>query len=84
MKRFLLGAGWFAILWIGFMFLGGMVVGAMASTGTTDPAQAARLGSEAGAAFSAQYGGVVFLSALLIAAAGTLAGWLPGTAAEEG
>lgn len=83
MKRFLIGAGWFAIFWLGTSMLGGMVVGAMASAGTTDPSQAAQLGAEAGAAFGTQYGGLILIGSLAAAAVGTLAGLLPGTTAEE-
>ena len=84
MKRFMLGAGWCMLLWMGCMLLGGIVVGAVAGATVGDPSAAAQAGQDAGAAFAAKYGNLVLLASIALSVAGTVTGWLPGTKSEKG
>lgn len=79
MKRLLLGIGWFVLLWLGGMMVGGAVAGAIATSANPDPSRAVQTGTDAGARFAVQYGGLVQLGAIAVAAIGTLTGLLPGT-----
>jgi hypothetical protein len=79
MKRLLMGVVWFLALWLGTRILGGAVVGALAGrdSGTFDTGYQA--GNQASHLFNQRYGIWIFLAAFLVAAIGTLQGWLPGT-----
>jgi hypothetical protein len=79
MRRFLVGAGWCFLLWMGTTMLGGMLVGVVAVTATDDPNRAVQAASEAGNAFGLRYGNLVLLASIAVAIVGTLTGWLPGT-----
>jgi hypothetical protein len=79
MKRFLLGAGWFVVLWFGVNFIGGVVVGATAGTSAANAAESYQAGQAAGQAFAQSYGGLILLASIAVAAIGTFMGWLPGT-----
>jgi cytochrome c biogenesis factor len=83
MRRFLIGAGWCFLLWMGTTMLGGMVVGVIAVSATDDPARATQAASEAGNAFGLRYGNLVLLTSMAVATVGTLTGWLPGTRGEK-
>jgi hypothetical protein len=79
MKRFLVGAGWCLVFWMGAVMLGGMIVGAVAAAGSPDAETATRAGEVAGANFGARFGNAILLVSLGISTIGTLRGWLPGT-----
>jgi hypothetical protein len=83
MRRFLVGAGWCFLLWLGATMVGGMIVGVIAVSASDDPARAAQAASEAGSAFGLRYGNLVLLASIAIAAVGTVTGWLPGTRGEK-
>lgn len=83
MKRFLLGAGWSFVFWMGALIVGGAIVGAAAGSATTSAADGARAGEAAGEAFGEAYGGLLLLVSLAAGGVGTFMGWLPGTKPEN-
>jgi hypothetical protein len=83
MKRFLVGAGWCMVIWMGTVILGGIVIGAVAGFTIADPAAAAQAGEQAGAEFGSRWGNIILLAAIAISTVGTMGGWLPGTRPEE-
>lgn len=86
-RRVLVGAGWFLLLWLGSGMLIGGILGAMAGIETAPPhgtfydgVAAGRVaGEQAGIAFRRAWGGKLFLIALIVAVVGTWRGRLPGT-----
>ncbi|MBV1876374.1 MAG: hypothetical protein KUG79_01910 [Pseudomonadales bacterium] len=77
MKKFSFALLWFMVLSFSCLFLGGLIVGAIA--GNSDPANSTAAGAAAGQAFSEKYTGRIFLLTLVTVSIGTLNGWLPGT-----
>jgi len=76
MKRFVLGAGWFFIIWMGSRILTGFTIGAvMGYSGNAQFVQGTVL------YFIHRYG-VLYLLGIAISTIGTIAGWLPGTDRE--
>ena len=77
MKRFVMGAGWCFLIWMGSLIAVGMIIGAVA--GASGDAQ---LAQRTGQNFGAHYGGLFLLGSIAISAIGTMTGWLPGTRRE--
>ncbi len=83
MKRFIMGAGWCMVLWIGSMILGGFVVGAIAGATSGDQTATVHAGQNAGAAYGAKYGNLALLGSIVVSTIGTVTGRLPGTKSEK-
>ena len=77
MRKLGFGILWFLALSMGLLLIGSMVAGGIA--GANDPANAAAAGEAAGEAFGQNYGGLIFLISFVVATAGSILGWLPGT-----
>ncbi len=82
MKRFLAGAGWCLLMWIGALMLGGTVLGGVTGITAPDAETAFRASEVAGENFGARYGNLILLGAIVASTVGTVRGWLPGTQAE--
>ena len=83
MKRFIMGAGWCMVLWMGSMILGGFVVGAIAGATAGDPTTTVQAGHNAGAAFGAKYGNLALLGSIVVSAIGTILGGYRGRRARR-
>lgn len=77
MKRVLFGVLWCIVLYFGACMLTGAIAGGMA--GGDDPAHAYEAGAQAGAEAVKAWRGYYLVGAVVLAAAGTWTGWLPGT-----
>ena len=83
MKRFFIGLGWFVVIYVVGAFMIGAVVGAIAGSSTSTPAEGAEAGRTASLNFFHKYGTLFFLSSVLAAIVGTVTGWLPFTKDEK-
>lgn len=87
LRRLGFGCFWFAVFWVGLSVICGGVAGSIAGSKGPAPgagfkqgySQGYEAGLVAGAEFRERYGHYVIIGAALLAAAGTLAGVLPGT-----
>ena len=77
MKRFLVGMGWFVVIYFGLCTIAGFIVGAIA--GAANPQNGAQAGYEAGYTFGVKYGWLLFLVSLVTAIGGTVTEKLPFT-----
>lgn len=79
MKKIFLGIVWFLVIWIGSLAIGGAIVGSLTASKADTVEQAQQLSYQAGQQFGIKYGGIIFISALVLTIAGTVTGVLPGT-----
>jgi hypothetical protein len=77
MKRFVLGAGWFLMIWISSHLVTGIIIGAV--VGASGNVQ---LAVETARYVGHRYVLLYLLGSIAISAVGTIAGWLPGTDRE--
>jgi hypothetical protein len=86
-RRILFGTLWFVVIAVGTILIGGAIAGGAALAKNPSSGSGFRegfedgsqVGAEAGAEFRARYRWPIFGAAAIIAAAGTAAGFLPGT-----
>lgn len=79
MRKAFFGVVWFFALWLGTLFMGGAVVGSLATRGSPDMDAAMEASNRAGEQFGINYGGVILLGSLAVAILGAWYGFLPGT-----
>lgn len=82
MRRFVVGAAWFLLFWLGSFILVGNVI-SMKVAREVPADQVISASAEAGREFGARWGGLINLGALSAAVAGTALGTLPGTKKKE-
>ena len=90
LRRVVFGLFWFGIFWFALMVIGGGVAGAVAGAKSAPPGATfdqgyeagQRAGYAAGIEFRERYGRWIALGAVVLSAAGTLTGILPGTRAK--
>ena len=81
MKKVFIGFAWFAIIYLGSLFVAGMIVGGIAGSGAPDnPGEAGRI---AGHDFFQHYGLYFFVASVLVAIVGTAKSLLPFTHEDD-
>ena len=86
-RRILFGALWFVVIALGALLVGGAIAGGAALAENPSSGSGFRegfedgsqVGAEAGSEFRARYRWPIFAVSAILAAAGTAAGFLPGT-----
>ena len=86
-RRVLCGTLWFVVMALGTLVLGAGIAGGVAGAKDAEPGAGFRegfedgyqVGAAAGAEFRARYRWPIFAVSAVLAAAGTAAGFLPGT-----
>ena len=79
MRRIIFGIIWFFLIFFTISGLGGAIVGGIAGSKTRDPQQVYLAAQGAGYEFGKNFGGLILLTSLITAVAGSATGILPGT-----